>query len=193
MRRICVFCGSSPGAQPAYAEAARAMGRALVARGLGLVYGGGSVGLMGIVADAVLEAGGDVQGVIPDYLLKMEVGHDGCSELHVTGSMHERKRLMFELADGFVAMPGGLGTFEEIFEVLTWAQLGMHDKPCGLLDVAGYWQPVVAALDHAVAERFVRPQHRALLMAESSPEALLDAFAAHPPTEGGGEWIDQRT
>ena len=193
MRRICVFCGSSPGAQPAYAEAARAMGRALVARGLGLVYGGGSVGLMGIVADAVLEAGGDVQGVIPDYLLKMEVGHDGCSELHVTGSMHDRKRLMFELADGFVAMPGGLGTFEEIFEVLTWAQLGMHDKPCGLLDVAGYWQPVVAALDHAVAERFVRSQHRALLMAESSPEALLDAFAAHPPTEGGGKWIDQRT
>lgn len=181
LKRVCVFCGSSPGVRPEYAEAARAMGRALVARGLGLVYGGGKVGLMGEVADAVLEGGGEVIGVIPDALVAREVGHEGVTELRVVRSMHERKALMAELSDAFVALPGGFGTWEEFCEVLTWAQLGLHPKPCGLLDVAGYYAPFVALMDHAVAEGFVRPQHRALVLEDTDPERMLTRLEEFRP------------
>lgn len=181
MRRICVFCGSSPGARPAYAAAAREMGRALAERGIGLVYGGGRVGLMGVVADAVLAAGGEAVGVIPDALMRREVGHGGLTELHVVDSMHERKARMADLSDGFVALPGGFGTFEEFCEVLTWSQLGIHPKPCGLLNTAGYYAPLLAMFDHAVSESFVRPQHRALVLEEADPARLLDRLAAFVP------------
>jgi uncharacterized protein (TIGR00730 family) len=188
VKRICVFCGSSPGARPEYAHAAREMGRALAESGIGLVYGGGRVGLMGIVADAVMQAGGEVIGVIPDALMRREVGHAGVTHLRVVGSMHERKALMADLSDGFVAMPGGYGTFEEFCEVVTWSQLGIHPKPCGLLNVAGYYAPLLAMFDHAVAEGFVRPEHRAMVLEESAPApllALMRAFAP-PSTE---KWI----
>ena len=176
LRRLCVYCGSSPGARPAYAEAAQALGSLLAHEGIGLVTGGGRVGLMGAVADAVLEAGGAAVGVIPQALFEREVGHEALTELHVVGSMHERKALMAHLSDGFVALPGGLGTLEEIAEMLTWSQLGLHPKPCGLLDVEGYFAPLVRFFDHATAERFVRPEHRAMLVVERTPEALLAAF-----------------
>jgi hypothetical protein len=181
MARICVFCGSSPGADPRYLAAARDMGRTLAARGLGLVYGGGSVGLMGAVADAALEAGGEVIGVIPQVLRIRELAHGRLTTLHVVGSMHERKALMAELSDGFVAMPGGMGTLEELAEVLTWAQLGLHARPCGLLDVAGYYDPLVAFFDRAVEAGFLRPAHRRLLLTETTPAALLDRFQAFTP------------
>ncbi len=176
MRRICVFCGSSAGTNPAYAEAARAMGRELVARGMGLVYGGGHVGLMGVVADAVLEAGGEAIGVIPHALAAREIAHQRLTTLHVVASMHERKAMMAELSDAFIAMPGGFGTYEELFEALTWTQLGLHKKPCGLLNVAGFYDPVVRFIDHAVAEQFIRPQHRAALLVEQDPARLIDAL-----------------
>jgi hypothetical protein len=178
---VCVFTGSSPGARPAYAEAARALGAELAGRGLRLVYGGASVGLMGAVADAALAAGGEVVGVIPQHLVDREVAHTGLTDLRVTGSMHERKALMAELSSAFVALPGGFGTLEELFEVLTWSQLGLHAKPCGLLDVAGYWAPLRAFADHSVAEGFVRPAHRELLLAGTDPAALLDDLAAWRP------------
>ena len=181
LKRVCVFCGSSPGVRPEYAEAARAMGRALVARGVGLVYGGGRTGLMGVVADAVLEGGGEVTGVIPDALMAREVGHQGVTQLHVVGSMHERKAMMASLSDAFVALPGGFGTWEEYCEVLTWAQLGLHPKACGLLDVAGYYAPFVALMDHAVAEGFVRPQHRALVLQATDPERMLTLLEEFRP------------
>ena len=176
-----MFCGSSAGVRPEYAEAARRMGQALAEQGLGLVYGGGRVGLMGVVADAVMQAGGEVVGVIPDALVRREVGHAGVSELRVVGSMHERKALMADLSDGFIAMPGGYGTFEEFCEVITWSQLGIHPKPCGLLNVAGYYAPLLAMFDHAVAEGFVRPQHRALVLEAAEPGALLQALRAFRP------------
>jgi uncharacterized protein (TIGR00730 family) len=188
LKRVCVFCGSSPGLRPEYLEATRALGRALVARGVGLVYGGGKVGLMGAVADAVLAGGGEVIGVIPEALLAREVGHAGLTELHVVRSMHERKARMAELADAFVALPGGFGTWEEYCEVLTWAQLGLHPKPCGLLDVAGYYAPFVALMDRAVAEGFVKPAHRALVLEATEPErmlTLLEEFRAPQVTR----WI----
>lgn len=178
MRRICVFCGSSPGRDPAYREAAVALGRVLAARGLGLVYGGGRVGLMGALADAVLQAGGEAIGVIPRALQDREIGHTGLTDLRVVGSMHERKALMAELSDGFVALPGGLGTLEELFEVWTWGQLGLHVRPCGLLDARGFFRPLVALVDHLVAEEFVRPENRAMLLVAGEPEALLDGMAA---------------
>jgi len=181
MPRICVFCGSSPGADPRYLAAAREMGRALVARGLGLVYGGGSVGLMGAVADAALAAGGEVVGVIPQVLQIRELAHRRLTALHVVGSMHERKALMAELSDGFVALPGGMGTLEELSEVLTWAQLGLHARPCGLLDVAGYYDPLVAFFDRAVEAGFLRREHRRLLLTAATPAALLDLFRAFIP------------
>ncbi len=177
MARICVFCGSDLGARPEFAAAAREMGRELVRRGLGLVYGGGRVGLMGVIADTVLEAGGSVVGVIPEALSAKELAHEGLTELRVVASMHERKALMAELSDAFVAIPGGLGTLEEFCEVLTWAQLGIHAKPCGLLNVEGYYDPLLALFDHAVAERFVRPEHRALVLASDESTLLLDAMA----------------
>ena len=192
MRRVCVFCGSSPGRSPAYAEAARAMGRTLALRGLGLVYGGGSVGLMGIAADAALAAGGEVDGVIPDVLVRREVGHHGLTRQHVVRSMHERKAKMADLADAFVALPGGMGTLEETAEILTWAQLGLHAKPCGLLDVNGYYAPLIAFFDRAVQDGFLRPEHRAMVLVEREPAALLDRLAAYRPP-AVEKWIDRKT
>jgi hypothetical protein len=178
MKRICVFCGSSPGRDPAYRAAAVALGRVLAARGHGLVYGGGRVGLMGALADAVLQAGGEAIGVIPRALQDREIGHTGLTDLRIVGSMHERKALMAELSDGFVALPGGLGTLEELFEVWTWGQLGLHVRPCGLLDARGFFRPLVALVDHLVAEEFVRPENRAMLLVAGEPEPLLDGMAA---------------
>ena len=188
MQRICVFCGSNPGRRPAYAEAARETGRVLVERGLGLVYGGGKVGLMGIVADTVLAGGGEVIGVIPEALMAREVGHAGLTRMHVVRTMHERKAMMADHADGFVALPGGFGTFEEFCEVLTWSQLGFHPKPCGLLNVAGYYDPFLALFDLAVDEGFVAPPHRSLAMEETDPGRLLDRFAAFRPPSAS-KWI----
>jgi len=174
--RICVFTGSSSGIRPEYAEAARRMSCELVARGFGLVYGGGNVGLMAVVADAVLERGGHVTGVIPDALVSQEVAHQGLSELRVVQSMHERKAVMADLSDGFIALPGGIGTMEEFFEILSWAQLAIHQKPCGLLNVSGYYQRIVHFLDYAVDEGFLKPKHRALLIVEEEPARLLDRY-----------------
>ena len=190
MRRICVFCGSSGGVRPEYAEAARKLGATLASRRLGLVFGGGRVGLMGQIADAVLDAGGEVLGVIPRSLYEMEVAHTGVTDLRVVDSMHDRKALMADLSDGFIALPGGMGTLEELFEVLTWAQLGFHEKPCGLLEVAGYFDDLIAFLHHAVGERFLKARHRELLMVESCPERLLDRFAVHRPP-AVEKWIDR--
>lgn len=170
---VCVFCGSRTGHDPAHLEAARAVGGLLGRNGIDLVYGGGRVGLMGAVADAALAAGGRVIGVIPQLLVEMEQGHPGLTELHVVGSMHERKRMMAGLASAFVALPGGLGTFEELFEILTWAMLGIHRKPCAVLDVGGYYKPLLALLDHAVAQGFLGAQQRALLGATDDPHDLL--------------------
>ena len=175
-RQICVFTGSRHGAMPAYAYAAKQFARGLVTRGFGLVYGGGNVGLMNVIADAVLELGGHVTGVIPDSLVSKEVAHRGLSDLRVVQSMHERKALMAELSNGFIAMPGGIGTMEELFEVLSWAQLGLHEKPCGLLNVARYYDPLVEFLDRAVTQDFLKPKHRALLLVESESAILLDRF-----------------
>jgi uncharacterized protein (TIGR00730 family) len=176
--RICVFAGSRLGARPEYAEAARRLGKALVQRGYGLIYGGGNVGLMTVIADTVLNMKGHVTGVIPDALVTKEVAHQGLTELRVVNSMHERKAVMAELAQGFVAMPGGIGTMEELFEVLSWAQLGIHAKPCGLLNAAKYYQPLIDFLGYAVSEEFLQPKHRALLIVEDEPEDLLDRIEA---------------
>jgi len=178
MKNICVYCGSSSGRLPAYADGARALAHALVERDIGLVYGGASIGLMGVLADTVLQLGGRVAGVIPQALARKEVAHHGLTELHITHTMHERKTRMAELSDGFIAMPGGIGTFEELFEVWTWAQLGIHAKPVGLLNVAGYYDALTAFLDHAKEEQFLKPQHRSVLIVEPEPVALLGRFAA---------------
>jgi uncharacterized protein (TIGR00730 family) len=183
MRRICVFAGSSLGVRESYAESARALGRALAERGLGLVYGGASVGLMGAAADAALAAGGEVIGVLPRGLFRREVAHPGLTELREVGSMHERKALMADLADGFIALPGGYGTFDELFEIVTWAQIGLHRKPVGLLDVDGYFAPLLALVAHAAREGFVPASHARLLLRAESPAALLDAFAAYTSSE----------
>jgi hypothetical protein len=175
-RNICVFTGSRHGSRPHYAEAAGALGRELVGRGYGLVYGGGNVGLMNVVANTVLELSGHVTGVIPNSLVSKEVAHRGLTELRVVGSMHERKAVMAELSDGFIAMPGGIGTMEEFFEVLSWAQLGLHEKPCGLLNVSGYYDPLIRFLDHAVRDDFIKPKHRALMLVQENPGKLLDCF-----------------
>jgi hypothetical protein len=172
-----------------YADAARAMATALLDRGLGLVYGGGSVGLMGTVADAVLAGGGEVIGVLPRGLARKEYAHDGLTELHLVGSMHERKALMASLADGFVALPGGLGTFEETLEVLTWAQLGIHAKPIGVLNVEGYYDGLLRWLSHAVGDGFVRREHLALLLFADAPAELLDRFASWTPPPGPRRWL----
>ena len=189
MARLCAFCGSNVGARPAYAAAARAFGAALGARGIGLVYGGGSIGLMGILADAALAAGAEVIGVIPRAMATREIAHHGLPDLRIVGSMHERKALMAELADGFVALPGGLGTFEELFETITWAQLGLHAKPLALLNVAGYFDPLLATMEHAIAEQFVRPEYRALFLCAPDVEALLDGIAAWRPPPGPPKWL----
>jgi uncharacterized protein (TIGR00730 family) len=181
MKRLCVFCGSSPGNDPAYRAAARALGEALVRRKVGLVTGAGGSGLMGEAIDAVLKGGGEAIGVIPKALVLRELAHAGLTDLRVVTSMHERKAMMAELSDGFVALPGGLGTFEELFEILTWAQLGLHGKPCGVLNVRGYFDPFLATLDHAVAEGFLRPLHRGLLLVGRDPDDLLAQFERFEP------------
>jgi hypothetical protein len=188
MRNVCVFCGSSPGARPAYADAARTLGQTLAAAGIGLVYGGAHVGLMGVLADAAMGAGGRVIGVIPRALVDLEIAHGGLTELRVVESMHERKATMADLADGFIALPGGLGTMEELFEILTWAHLGMHKKPCGLLDVDGYFAALRAFIDHMVDERFLHPVYRASLLVDSDPARLLAAFETYQPV-AVAKWI----
>ena len=185
-----MFCGSAPGTRPAYAEAARAFGRLLARRDIGLVYGGGSVGLMGVLADAVLAEGGEVIGVIPRGLAAKELAHAGLTTMHLVESMHERKARMAALADGFVALPGGLGTLEEILEVLTWAQLGIHEKPVAVLDVAGYWDGLRALLERATREGFVEPASATLLMTATVPEDLLDRLSSWSPAPDRRVWLD---
>ena len=189
MRRVCVYAGSNPGTNPAYADAARGFAAELAQRAIGLVYGGGKVGLMGVLADTMLEAGGEAIGVMPRALIDREIGHPGLTELNVVDSMHERKALMADLADAFVAVPGGIGTLEELIEVYTWSQLGIHTKACGVLNVRGYYDHLAALLDHAVAEGFLRPQHRAVLSVASEPAELLDRLAAYEPP-AVGKWLE---
>ena len=193
MKRLCVFCGSSPGDSPAFAGAAAALGKALAERRITLVYGGGNVGLMGLLADAALRAGGEVIGVIPKALMEWEVGHVGLTELRVVDSMHERKALMAELSDGFAALPGGIGTLEEFFEIWTWAQLGVHHKPCGLLNVEGYYDPLVAFLDVMVERGFLKPRHRSMAIVEREVGPFLAALEAYPPPEGEPRLNGRRT
>ncbi len=193
MKRLCVFCGSSAGDDPAFAEAAAAVGGALAERRITLVYGGGNVGLMGVLADAALRAGGEVIGVIPKALMEWEVGHLGLSDLRVVDSMHERKALMAELSDGFAALPGGIGTLEEFFEIWTWAQLGVHHKPCGLLNAKGYYDPLVAFLDAMVERGFLKPRHRSMAIVEREVGPLLAALEAYRPPEGEPRLNGRRT
>jgi len=190
MKRLCVFAGSNTGVRQEYRQAAEDLGRALVARGIGLVYGGARVGLMGVLADTVLAAHGEVIGVMPEALVAKEVAHAGLTDLRVVPSMHERKALMADLADGFIALPGGWGTWEEFFEVLTWAQLGLHRKPCGLLDAAGYFVPLLSFVGHSMNEGFVRKEYRSMIAVAESAEALLDQLAAYAPPRIE-KWIDR--
>jgi uncharacterized protein (TIGR00730 family) len=192
VKRICVFCGSSPGSRPSYLAAATALGAEVARRGLGLVYGGARVGLMGAIADAALRAGGHVVGVIPTSLVKKELAHHGVSDLRVVRTMHERKALMADLSDAFVALPGGIGTLEETFEILTWAQLGLHRKPCGFLDVDGYYQPLLSFLEHGIEARFIRPEHRSVFLVEHDPLVMLDRLAAYRPPSIE-KWIDRES
>jgi uncharacterized protein (TIGR00730 family) len=186
---VCVFCGSNGGADPAYLAAAEAVGAGLAQRGIRIVYGGGRVGLMGALADSARAAGGEVVGVMPQALVDREIGHTGIDDLRVVDTMHERKALMVELSDAFVALPGGIGTLEELFEVYTWAQLGIHAKPLALLDVAGYYEPLAAFLDHAVAQRFLRAETRGMLAVADSIEGVLETFERwRPPAMH--KWID---
>lgn len=178
MKRLCVYCGSNPGIRADYLAAARDLGRLLLDRHIGLVYGGGNVGVMGEIAQRVLDGGGEVIGVIPEFFVG-RVAHMGLTKLHITDSMHQRKAIMHELADGFIAMPGGLGTLEEIFEALTWAQLGIHSKPCGFLNVAGYFDGLFTFLNHTVTEQFVKPEHYGLIMSDASPAGLVDKMESY--------------
>ncbi len=179
IRKICVYCGSSPGKNPAFSLAASSLARVMCERGIGLVYGGAAVGVMGVLANAVLESGGQAIGVIPRSLAVKEVAHHNLTELHVVASMHERKAMMAELADGFIALPGGWGTLEEIFEILTWAQLGFHEKPCGLLNIEGYYDGLIGFLENAIEQQFVKEVCRPMLMQAHEPVALLDQFAEY--------------
>jgi uncharacterized protein (TIGR00730 family) len=190
MQRICVFAGSNLGKHQEYQQAAQDLAQELVARELGLVYGGASVGLMGVVANTVLAAGGEVIGVLPRALFRREVAHPHLTELHEVGSMHERKALMAELADGFIALPGGLGTFDELFEITTWAQLGLHTKPIGLLNVADYFAPLLALVAHATAEGFIPPIHTRLLLHADNAAALLDSLSAYGPPVEPSKWTE---
>jgi len=190
MQRICIFSGSNLGVRPQYQQAARALGHELVSRGLGLVYGGASVGLMGVLADAVLAAGGEVIGVLPRGLFSREVPHRHLTELREVGSMHERKAMMADLADGFIALPGGYGTFDELFEIITWAQLGLHSKPIGLLDIANFFTPLLALIAHAATEGFIQPGYTKLLLRADDPAVLLDRLEAHIPSLGPTKWTD---
>lgn len=190
MKSITVFCGSNSGFRTEYREAAINLARIFAQNNIRLIYGGGNVGLMGIIADEVMRAGGEVVGIIPDSLDRKEVGHRGITELRVVDSMHERKAQMAELADGFIAMPGGIGTFEEFFEILTWAQLGFHKKPCAILNIAGYYDGLLALCDNAVSEGFLRPAHRRLILEDSNPEFLLEKMEAFKPLPLE-KWIDK--
>lgn len=191
MKRVCVFCGSSPGLRASYGQAASELGRLLVHNGVGLVYGGAGVGLMGRLADAVMDAGGEALGVIPRALVEREIAHSNLTELRVVDSMHQRKALMADLSDAFVALPGGLGTLEELFEVYTWAQLGLHRKPCALLNVEGYYDGVAGFLDHAVQERFLAEDHRRLLLIEEDVPTLFERLQGFAPPEQVAKWIDR--
>jgi uncharacterized protein (TIGR00730 family) len=191
VRRLCVFCGSSSGRRAAYTEEARRLGQTLAERGLGLVYGGGHVGLMGALADAALGAGGSVVGVIPQALVDKELAHPGLTELRVVDTMHERKALMADLADGFIALPGGFGTADELFEILTWAQLGLHARPIGLVNVDGFFNPLLAWLDHTVQEQLVRPEHRRLLLEAADCERVLELMLDYRPAAERPKWIGE--
>jgi uncharacterized protein (TIGR00730 family) len=189
LRRVCVFCGSSSGVHPGYVQAAQIVGGMLARESIGLVYGGGRTGLMGEVADAALRAGGEVIGVIPEHLQVREIAHTGLSDLRVVGNMHERKAMMADLADGFIGLPGGLGTVEEFFEIATWSQLGIHMKPLGLLNVRGYYDLVDAFLGHAVEEGFLRGEHRALIAISNEPSILLAALRSFRPPTHAEKWL----
>ena len=191
VERICVFCGASPGARPEYAEATRELARLLAADGIGVVYGGGGVGLMGELADAIIREGGQLTGVIPRALVDREIAHREVMDMRVVGSMHERKAVMAELSDAFVALPGGIGTLEELFEVYTWAQLGLHEKPCALLNVEGYYDGIAGFLAHAVAERFLRDETRDLLLVETDPAVLIERLRSFEPPAVVPKWIDR--
>jgi uncharacterized protein (TIGR00730 family) len=185
MKRVCVFCGANAGVRAEYGVAAQGLADVLVRRGLGLVYGGGNVGLMGTLADSMLQAGGEVIGVIPQHLVAKEVAHRGVTKLHIVDTMHQRKAMMNELSDAFIALPGGYGTLEELFEILTWSQLGIHGKPSGLLNVSGYYDGLLAMLDHAVNEGFLRPPYRELVMAETDADTLVQRLASFSPVQAG--------
>ena len=190
MKSVCVFCGANPGNDPVYAAGARAMGVEIARRGLVLVYGGGAVGLMGVVANAALEAGGEVHGVIPRALREKEIGHNDLTRLEIVDTMHIRKARMAELSEGFVAMPGGIGTFEELFEIWTWGQLGIHDKPLGLLNIAGFYDPLATFLDGTVEAGFLKQAHRAMAMTDTEPATLLDRMEAYVPTPTY-KWVEK--
>lgn len=192
LRRVCIFCGSMNGSRPSYRRAAEETGRTLARQGIGLVYGGGNIGLMGVVADAALAAGGEVIGVIPYHLVQKEVAHTGLADLRTVSSMHERKALMADLSDAFIALPGGYGTLDEFCEVLSWSQLGLHRKPCGLLNVEGYYDGLLGLLDHGVGEGFIRPEHRALVLVDESPGRLIERLAS-APLPFVEKWIDRST
>ncbi len=189
MHRLCVFCGSSKGSKPLYADSARRFGEQMAARGLGLVYGGGHIGLMGVLADAVLAGGGEAIGVITRAMVERELAHDRLTALHVVDTMHQRKALMADLAGGFAALPGGFGTGDELFEILTWAQLGLHTKPIGLLNVAGYFDPLLAWVDRCIAEGFLRSEHRALLRDAEAEDALLSLLLEGPTGPAPAKWL----
>ena len=192
MKSICVYCGSSVGASPEYADAARMLAKVMVEDNIALVYGGGNVGLMGVIADEVLRLGGEVTGIIPKALMDKEVGHHGLTRLHIVKDMHERKAMMASLSDGFIAMPGGIGTLEELFEVFTWSQLGLHEKPIGLLNVKGYYDGLVGFLDHMVTERFLKAEQTSMLIHESEPKQLVERFKAYTPRRYD-KWLDPAT
>ena len=191
MKRVCVFCGSNAGIRPEYGIAAQGLASVLARRGLGLVYGGGNVGLMGLLADSMLQAGGEVIGVIPQTLVAKEVAHRGVTALRIVDTMHQRKALMNELSDAFIALPGGFGTLDEFFEILTWSQLGIHGKPSGLLNVSGFYDSLLAMLDHAVNERFLRPAHRELVIADIDADLLVQRLAAFAPV-ATGKWANAK-
>lgn len=192
MKWICVFCGSSPGSRPEYSAATKELASELVRRDIGVIYGGGKVGLMGMLADAMLALRGRVVGVIPEHLMAREIGHPGLTQLHVVGSMHERKALMADLSDAFIALPGGFGTLDEFCEVLTWSQLGLHAKPCGILNVLDYYSSFLRLLDHAVQERFLKPENRRLVLARDSPAELLHALDEWQPV-AAEKWLDRES
>ncbi len=190
MRRVCVFCGSSPGARPEFGEVAEELGRLIARRGWGLVYGGAHVGLMGRVADGAVQAGGEAIGVIPYWFADKGLAHPGLSALHIVDSMHARKALMAELSDGFIALPGGIGTLEELFEAFTWTQLGLHEKPCGLLNICGYYDKLLAFLGEVVAQRLMRAEHLEMLLLSDQPSPLLDLLASYVPSHVD-KWLDR--